>query len=208
MPGKVKDITGQVFNRLTVLGLSHIELKRSYWTCVCSCGRQVIVRSDQLRAGTTKSCGCFNAERITKHGMSRSPEYKAWLSMLGRCLNPTYDSYLDYGGRGITVDPSWLDFNIFISDMGRRPSKLHSINRKDNDGPYYKGNCMWSLSVDQMRNRRTTPYLTYRGHIKPLGEWSERYGISTKVLWGRVFLLNWSVEKALETPVRRRPLYT
>lgn len=37
--------------------------KRSAWLCQCDCGNTKVVKSDELKSGDTKSCGCLNDER-------------------------------------------------------------------------------------------------------------------------------------------------
>lgn len=61
---KIKnDLTGQKFNRLTVLELDEERSgRRTYWKCQCDCGTIKSVRSDGLISGTTKSCGCYKIE--------------------------------------------------------------------------------------------------------------------------------------------------
>ena len=58
----VKDISGQKFNRLTVLFPIEGTRKGVYWACECECGNYIITRGDGLKRGTTKSCGCWNTE--------------------------------------------------------------------------------------------------------------------------------------------------
>jgi hypothetical protein len=53
----IKDITGQVFGQLTVLGHSHTD-KFAYWHVKCTCGRVTIKNGSYMRAGNTASCGC------------------------------------------------------------------------------------------------------------------------------------------------------
>lgn len=61
---RVIDLTGQHFGRLVVLKRSkrHSPNGNAQWTCRCACGRQVIVDSQRLRQGRTKSCGCLRNE--------------------------------------------------------------------------------------------------------------------------------------------------
>lgn len=62
--GKLIDITGQKFGRLTVKSLckSGNNVKTT-WICDCDCGNKNIeVRGDRLKSGQTKSCGCYNNE--------------------------------------------------------------------------------------------------------------------------------------------------
>lgn len=50
------DLTHQRFGKLTVIWPS--ETRTKYWSCKCDCGKELEVRSDSLRQGRTKSCGC------------------------------------------------------------------------------------------------------------------------------------------------------
>ena len=45
--------------------------------------------------------------------ISQLPEYSVWLSIRDRTTNKENDSYLNYGGRGITVCDDWLLYNPF-----------------------------------------------------------------------------------------------
>ncbi len=84
----------------------------------------------------------------------RSTEYNAWRAMKSRVNNPKVHNYSRYGGRGITVDPAWADYNTFLADMGRAPEKGMSIDRIDSSGPYTKDNCRWATATTQNRNKR------------------------------------------------------
>ena len=62
----IQDLSNQQFGRWTVL---HLDEERSssssgkkYWICKCECGNTGSVRSDQLKSGRSKSCGCLNRE--------------------------------------------------------------------------------------------------------------------------------------------------
>ena len=60
------DLVGQKFGRLTVverLPPQKDKVSRAvYWKCKCDCGNETVVRSDQLRQGIIKSCGCLLKE--------------------------------------------------------------------------------------------------------------------------------------------------
>jgi hypothetical protein len=58
-----EDLTGKVFNRLTVLHRFDAEPNRCVrWLTVCVCGKQVVARTQSLKTGKTKSCGCWRAD--------------------------------------------------------------------------------------------------------------------------------------------------
>lgn len=71
--GKLIDLTGQTFGDLTVLERDATRKgKYVYWKCQCICGKIVSVRGQNLKSGSTKSCGCLNAKNI--HTKRRNSE--------------------------------------------------------------------------------------------------------------------------------------
>jgi hypothetical protein len=163
-----RDLTGQKFGRLTVLSRAPNDKRgKVHWHCMCEDGNLVDVGRAELISGDTKSCGCLHRELTVqrdreraKHGHCRqhrvTPEYKAWRSMKDRCLNPNHPKFKDWGGRGITIYPPWIDdFEAFFAYMGPKPSPQHSIDRwPDRDGNYVPGNVRWATPREQQNNRR------------------------------------------------------
>lgn len=97
--------------------------------------------------------------KFSMHGKSRTPEYTAWIAMIGRCTKPEYHNYEDYGGRGIKVCQRWLSsFEDFLSDTGNRPSNKYSIDRIDVDGDYEPKNCRWATRELQGTNKRQSSH--------------------------------------------------
>jgi hypothetical protein len=137
--------------------------------CGCVCGKQTIVRTADLVSGNTMSCGCYKIARTREvnstHGMSISvsrggkavTEYQIWNGMIQRCENPKTISYPTYGALGIKVCDRWrTSFENFFSDMGPRPSKKHSIDRKNSNGDYTPDNCRWATGKEQFANSRVS----------------------------------------------------
>ena len=58
----LKDESGNVYGRLTVIERAENKDGRAYWKCRCECGKETIVSGKNLRNGNTKSCGCLIGE--------------------------------------------------------------------------------------------------------------------------------------------------
>lgn len=98
-----------------------------------------------------------DASKTKNHGMALTKEYLVWKTIRARCLNPNNADYKHYGGRGITVDVTWVtSFETFLNDIGKATSELHQIDRIDNNKGYEKGNCRWVTASVNNRNKRNT----------------------------------------------------
>lgn len=62
--GKRDEMIGKKFGRLLVLEEAYVKNGEIYWHCLCDCENYVTTSGASLRAGATKSCGCYNKERI------------------------------------------------------------------------------------------------------------------------------------------------
>ncbi len=145
---------------------------------------------------------CMGCRGPTSHGLSYTPEYRAWQQMRLRCLDPKHKAYPSYGGRGITVCQRWLESpQAFLDDMGPKPSPLHELDREDNNGNYEPGNCRWVTRSVNDRNRRSSRFLEFRGESRTVAEWCELLGLSPSVV-GHRLQDGWDPERALSTPVR------
>lgn len=217
---KSLSLAGQTFGRWTVVQRAGIHAGKHYaWTCRCECGAVKDVLATSLTSGASKSCGCLMPELIaaekTKHGLARKgrvlPEYSTWTSMVGRCAE---GGHKDYAGRGIYVCQRWLVPENFVADMGPRPSRFHSIDRRDNDGSYTCGrcddciargapmNCRWATRHVQMRNKRSNVLVTYRGETLPVCDWAPKLGMPEALLRRRL-KDGWDMERAVATPAGR-----
>lgn len=135
------------------------------------------------------------------HGDSFTCEYGIWGNMLYRCNTESSPLYKGYGGRGIKVCDPWLDFNLFIADMGRRPSKTHSIDRIDVNGNYCKENCRWATKKQQSRNRTNSRYIYVDGKKLQIDDYCDIYNVKPSTIKSR-FRRGWSNERIISTPMR------
>jgi hypothetical protein len=141
-----------------------VAVRRSrapYWLWRCDCGNEKEISAAHVRRGSARSCGCLRREVAAAskpglvHGMNGTPEYEAWHAMKQRCHNPKHAAWRNYGGRGITVCPEWLNsFEAFYQHVGRKPSPDLSLDRINNDLGYFPGNVRWATLSQQMQNRR------------------------------------------------------
>jgi hypothetical protein len=187
-------MVGQRFGQLVVLEPAGVNnLQKRLWRCRCDCGNETIAITGQLTSGKTKSCGHLqSAGNRRTHDMRWTRAYQAWSNMKARCDNPETPQYRDWGGRGITYDPRWNDFENFYADMGDPPDGME-LDRISNDGPYSKANCRYATRSEQRRNTREIDrhgdnhlrLITINGRTQCLQDWCTEYGITMSSVWKR-----------------------
>jgi hypothetical protein len=98
--------------------------------------------------------------------------------MIDRCFRVGNIGYENYGGRGITVCDRWKNsYENFLSDMGRKPSPKHSLDRIDPLGNYEPSNCRWATRIEQANNRRKHVNIIFNGEKLSLSQ----LAIKTKI---------------------------
>lgn len=144
---------------------------------------------------------------VNQDGKRRATShYKVWDSMKQRCLNPKHKSYPNYGGRGIVICQRWVDsFELFIRDMGPRPTMLHTLERKDTNGPYSPENCTWATVKEQARNRRSTKVVLVDGKFRKVCELADEMGVRNTFIHKRL-AAGHSIERSIDP--RRINVYT
>lgn len=86
------DLTDTTFGRLRVMrrgaDASDGDVR---WECVCDCGQKVLVRSNSLLRGNSKSCGCFRRERAVRQRLNRVRARRSFPGEDGAVLDPAWD---------------------------------------------------------------------------------------------------------------------
>ncbi len=197
------DLTGQRFGKLLVLGFA--EEQRGYasrFLCLCDCGNKKVVMGQNIKSGSTASCGCRQIERgrelgrgQRKYSESQKSCLRSWKAMNSRCRNEKNVEYRNYGGRGIKICKRWNSFWKFYEDMGDRP-KGTSLDRINNNGNYEPNNCRWATPLEQSRNTRKIRFVEWEGSKVPLGELCERLGLRKGTV-GKRLDKGYSLEEAV-----------
>jgi hypothetical protein len=155
---RVKNLIGLRFGRLVVVGFADSIRGDARWKCKCDCGQESTVFAQNLKRGTTKSCGCM----AIKHGECRrnymSPEYQAYKAAKARCAWVNHPHADRYRGRGIEF--RFKSFAEFLSCIGRKPEDKTDLDRINNDGHYEPGNVRWATGSENCRNYTITPELS------------------------------------------------
>ena len=119
--------------------------------------------------------------------MTGTPEYRAWVGMIGRCTVVSNKRYAYYGGRGVKVHPQWREsFGNFYEDMGARPGPNYSIDRIDVNGDYTPTNCRWATAKQQANNRRTNVRYTAHGRTATIAQWADYLGVGVGTIRKRI----------------------
>lgn len=103
-----KNLTNMKFNKLLVLYQTEDYVQpngkhKAQYYCLCDCGNKVIVRGDNLKNGSIKSCGCYNIEQARINGKSKKK----------------YNTYNLDGEYGIGYDCNGVEFYFNLEDFDK-----------------------------------------------------------------------------------------
>jgi hypothetical protein len=145
---KVKDLTTQVFGKLTVLSraddyISPGGKRYTAWHCRCDCGNQAVVCGNELRKKSTVSCGCYQRETVNqRRTMSFGLVANTSISKIKSKFIPKNNQS---GVRGVYWDKQTNKWGATIGFQGKRyrlgffPDLSDAIKaRKLGEGKYFE----------------------------------------------------------------------
>lgn len=152
---RLHDLTGRRFGLLTV---GHFSAVAEKYLCVCDCGTEKLIGSQQLRIGRTNSCGCKHSEWFVA---SRRPEWderraknrvslgtKAWTLVVKRAART---------GRDLTITREFAQqlierqgfrcalsgLPIYFAQSRKEGQSTASLDRIDSAFGYTPENVQW-----------------------------------------------------------------
>lgn len=208
--GKLIDLTGQRFGRLTVIKRTEeiATNKSAKWHCVCDCGNYCIKTSSSLRRFEKNSCGCWKSEITSKlfkkyYNLDRKL-YEIWKGIKARCFNINSKDYRNYGGRGITICDEWLDYNVFSNwAIYNKYINGLTIERIDVNGNYCPENCCWIENKYQGQNTRKVKRFIYNEKSYTIRQLSENFNVNYYALKARLTQYGWDIEMAINELVSK-----
>jgi hypothetical protein len=141
-------------------------------------------------------------EILRSRHSTQAPERKVWGAMIQRCYDRDAASFQWYGAKGVRVCARWLaSFEVFLSDVGLRPSPAHSIDRIDPAGHYEPGNVRWATAQEQADNRSTS--ILVDGGRKSVATLAREAGLRPQTVLRRL-KRGWPLEVALDPKAQEK----
>lgn len=204
---------GRKKNFLTVVGITRLPNNHRAFICECDCGNITTIEPTMWERGIVKSCGCFRESMLLEHTEELDRLRRIYSGMIQRCYNPKSTSYMNYGGRGISICEEWMnDREDFIEwALSHGYANDLSIDRINVNGNYEPSNCRWATDEVQLENRRPRNQwrkpkkrklktVTIDGETKSLSDWYRFYNTSDSAVRYRMKTMGMTLEEALKTP--------
>lgn len=179
------DLTGQKFNRLTVIRrVENSKDGRTMWLCKCDCGNERIISGRSLRNGHTQSGGCLSRELNSKRSLvDHTGEKFGRLTVESRAddyVTPSGNTHTRWlcrcsCGNSTIVDTCQLIQGKTQSCGCLRDEHLKRGNVK-HGGRYDRLYKVYSNMKNRCYNENSADYMYYGGRgISICSEWVESY---------------------------------
>lgn len=150
-------ITGQKFDRLTVIKLAHTKNWESYWEVECECGNRKIISGKSLVRRSSVSCGCWNREKCWRGVGELSFSY--WSRIIKGASKRNIEFNLDindawkiYEQQGKKCALSGVDLVMdrhYGTNARKKSTNIQtaSLDRIDSQRGYCTGNVQWLHTI-------------------------------------------------------------
>lgn len=175
----VPELKGKTYGSVTIMSSQIHRVNGSpYVKARCALtGITKLTSISNLKHGKTTSF-LKNGKRPTPHAEVLGRRYDA---IVARCSDPKHKHWKGYGGRGVLLKfSSRMEFIQWVSANLPHPDyKGVEIDRADNNGHYAPGNLRLATRTEQVRNRRNTAMVMWRGRRVLLDEFPSPLSRST-----------------------------
>lgn len=151
-------------------------------------------RHDMSEQNEANEANAGRAAR-TKGGPAHDPLWTILHNAVTKCHCRSHPRYADYGGRGITVCPSWYDpetgrhdverFRRWALANGYAEGRGLQLGRKDPNGNYSPQNCVFATPAALSRTRRSAVLIEINGETKCAKDWCAISGVPYESFWMR-----------------------
>lgn len=212
-----------VYGRLKLTGITFLKQgvrqKRRMAQALCECGKLDFYDYDQIKRGSTKSCGCLKVDtaraQSMRHGLSEHPLYGVWLRLREKCNNLESTASKNYGQKGVRLCEEWnksyMGFYTWAIANGWEvglqidKDKLYIEKHGGKRGYLYSPEyCCFLTQRENKKFTTRTHYLEFNGVRKTISEWAVELGINRCVISNRLRQFDGDVHKTLSTPVLKR----
>jgi 5-methylcytosine-specific restriction endonuclease McrA len=188
---KCRDLTGDRYGMLTVLGFCSDVKGYKKWLCRCDCGKECIKYGHQIRAGQVVSCGCYQRKQASKAGKKNVRDLTGRkfgrlvvLSRAGsnRFQKPTWLCQCNCGKEKIVVGNALLTGNtrscgcihdVLISNLGKSRLIYNLVGKKFGRlqvvGKNAKSYASWDCVCDCGKEKTITGFQLVSGRTTSCG---------------------------------------
>lgn len=177
--GAFQDLTGLRFGRLVCLRrIRRDNSKKTFWECLCDCGRKKIVPAGDLRSGRVLSCGCL----LREHRQNQIEDLRG--KIFGRLVVCEFAGYVNFTncrkvlwqckcgcGNTVVVQANNLKSGATTS------CGCYNVERiKETSGTHFASHsrlyAIWATMKQRTSNPNSGGYQNYGGRgIKMCDEW-------------------------------------